>query len=152
LEALPPNPTISSPDQAATLPSPPLPSTDQPGSSEPNGATTEPLVDAVSAEIDQEPYCFCKRFLRGYSTLVQWFPGCLGPLRTSGMGSRPSPEQQTGAAANGEDDGGGYGAPSAPRRAPPSPWDSPPFPNSEYQGYPLIGVPASSSVYPLLQA
>src|SRR5262249_31360487 len=32
--------------------------------------------------------------------------------------------------------------PEKPRRALPSPWDAPPFPNSEYQGYPLIGVPA----------
>ena len=30
--------------------------------------------------------------------------------------------------------------PEPPRRAMPSPWDSPPFPGSEYQGYPLIGV------------
>ena len=28
------------------------------------------------------------------------------------------------------------------RRAMPSPWDSPPIPGSEYQGYPIIGVPA----------
>src|SRR5262245_15880943 len=31
--------------------------------------------------------------------------------------------------------------PEKPRRALPSPWDAPPFPTSEYQGYPLIGVP-----------
>lgn len=34
--------------------------------------------------------------------------------------------------------------PEPPRRALPSPWHSPPFPNSEYQGFPLIGVPAST--------
>ena len=39
-----------------------------------------------------------------------------------------------------------------PRRAMPSPWSSPPFPGSEYQGYPLIGVPASTTVYPLMKA
>jgi hypothetical protein len=39
-----------------------------------------------------------------------------------------------------------------PRRAPPSPWVSPPFPGSEYQGYPLIGVPYNDSVYPLMKA
>jgi hypothetical protein len=39
-----------------------------------------------------------------------------------------------------------------PRRALPSPWSSPPFPGSEYQGYPLIGVPESSSVYPIMKA
>jgi hypothetical protein len=42
--------------------------------------------------------------------------------------------------------------PPSPRRAMPEPWSSPPFPGSEYQGYPLIGVPESSSVYPLMKA
>lgn len=43
-------------------------------------------------------------------------------------------------------------SPPAPRRALPSPWDSPPFPMSEYQGFPLIGVPPSSAEYPLMKA
>jgi hypothetical protein len=38
------------------------------------------------------------------------------------------------------------------RNAIPSPWPSPPFPGSEYQGYPLIGVPSSTSVYPFMAA
>src|SRR5262249_20280452 len=38
------------------------------------------------------------------------------------------------------------------RRALPAPFDSPPFPNSEWQGFPLIGVPKSSTDYPLMQA
>jgi len=42
--------------------------------------------------------------------------------------------------------------PEAPRRALPSPWSSPPFPGSEYQGYPLLGVPESSTVYPFMKA
>ncbi len=42
--------------------------------------------------------------------------------------------------------------PEPPRRAMPSPWHSPPFPGSEYQGYPLIGVPADEDVYPFMQA
>jgi hypothetical protein len=42
--------------------------------------------------------------------------------------------------------------PEPPRRALPSPWPSPPFPNSEYQGYPLIGVPESTTVYPFMKA
>ena len=33
----------------------------------------------------------------------------------------------------------------------PSPWDSPPFPSGEYQGYPLIGIPPSDTVYPFTQ-
>ena len=42
--------------------------------------------------------------------------------------------------------------PEPPRRANPSPWDSPPFPGSEYQGYPLIGVPYSTKEWPLQKA
>src|SRR5262249_11230810 len=43
--------------------------------------------------------------------------------------------------------------PEKPRRALPSPWDAPPFPNSEYQGYPLIGVPAPDpGQYPIMKA
>jgi hypothetical protein len=43
-------------------------------------------------------------------------------------------------------------APELPRRALPSPFDSPPFPGSEYQGYPLIGVPPDNTMWPLMQA
>ena len=39
-----------------------------------------------------------------------------------------------------------------PRRAMPSPFDSPPLPGSEYQGYPLIGVPPDFTIWPLMQA
>jgi putative OmpL-like beta-barrel porin-2 len=52
----------------------------------------------------------------------------------------------------------GVGAPEMaavqppPRRALPSPFDSPPFPGSEYQGYPLIGVPPDTEVWPLMKA
>jgi hypothetical protein len=42
--------------------------------------------------------------------------------------------------------------PPTPRRAMPSPWSSPPFPGSEYQGYPLLGVPASTTDYPFMKA
>jgi hypothetical protein len=42
--------------------------------------------------------------------------------------------------------------PEPPRRALPSPWSSPPFPTNEYQGYPLIGVPAPTTVYPFMKA
>lgn len=39
--------------------------------------------------------------------------------------------------------------PELTRRALPPPFDSPPFPSAEFQGYPLIGVPPSDSEYPL---
>jgi hypothetical protein len=41
--------------------------------------------------------------------------------------------------------------PEPPRRAMPSPWSSPPFPGSEFQGYPLIGVPVSQTDYPFMK-
>jgi hypothetical protein len=43
--------------------------------------------------------------------------------------------------------------PEAPRRIPPAPLDSPPFPNADwsYGGAPVIGAP-DTSVYPLMQA
>jgi len=42
--------------------------------------------------------------------------------------------------------------PEPPRRALPSPLDSPPFPSSEWQGFPLVGVPYSTKEYPLTKA
>jgi hypothetical protein len=42
--------------------------------------------------------------------------------------------------------------PERPRRALPSPWSSPPFPNNEYQGYPVIGTPVPTQVYPFMKA
>ncbi len=44
-------------------------------------------------------------------------------------------------------------SPEPPRRALPAPWDSPPFPGSEYQGYPVIGVPPpDAGAYPVMKA
>jgi hypothetical protein len=48
--------------------------------------------------------------------------------------------------ANGADE------PAPRRRTNPSPWDSPPFPVNEYQGYPLVGVPPDTTVWPLMKA
>jgi hypothetical protein len=38
------------------------------------------------------------------------------------------------------------------RRALPAPFNAPPFPTSEYQGYPLIGVPVDTTRYALMKA
>src|SRR5262245_9565733 len=38
------------------------------------------------------------------------------------------------------------------RRALPAPFDAPPFPTAEYQGFPLIGVPVDTTKYPLMKA
>jgi hypothetical protein len=52
-------------------------------------------------------------------------------------------------------DGGKTAVPSPSakpeRRAMPSPFDSPPFPGSEYQGYPIIGVPPDTTRWPLMK-
>jgi hypothetical protein len=48
--------------------------------------------------------------------------------------------------------GNGDEAQAPRRRALPEPWSAPPFPGHEYQGYPLIGVPPSSDVYPFMKA
>ncbi len=49
---------------------------------------------------------------------------------------------------NGNGDGD---TPAPPRRALPTPFAAP-FPSTEWQGFPLIGVPPSDAVYPLMQA
>jgi hypothetical protein len=43
-------------------------------------------------------------------------------------------------------------APEAARRALPAAFPSPPFPSSEYQGYPLVGVPPDTTRWPLMKA
>jgi hypothetical protein len=48
--------------------------------------------------------------------------------------------------------GNGPEAEEKPRRALPAPFNSPPFPTAEYQGFPLIGVPPSDAVYPFMKA
>lgn len=57
---------------------------------------------------------------------------------------------ESGNGENGDNDNGDSA--KSERRALPQPWSSPPFPNNEYQGFPLIGVPSSDSVYPLMKA
>src|SRR6516165_5164993 len=43
--------------------------------------------------------------------------------------------------------------PEPARRAMASPWDSPPFPTNEYQGYPLLGIPyPDAGQYPIMKA
>jgi hypothetical protein len=42
--------------------------------------------------------------------------------------------------------------PEPPRRALPAPLDSPPFPSSEWQGFPLVGAPYGTKEYPLTKA
>ncbi len=51
-----------------------------------------------------------------------------------------------------KDDAPSEAKPEPYRRALPAPFSSPPFPSGEWQGFPLVGVPSSDSVYPLMKA
>jgi hypothetical protein len=66
---------------------------------------------------------FCYRFYKAYYDLFF-----------------PSPN------ANGDEQ------PAPRRRTNPSPWDAPPFPVNEYQGYPLVGTPYETTYWPLMKA
>ncbi|MFL5338686.1 MAG: outer membrane beta-barrel protein [Gemmataceae bacterium] len=68
--------------------------------------------------------------MKEYPLTVEWFPKWLGQDEKKNDNGDETPPF---------------------RRALPSPWDSPPFPSSEYQG-PTIGLPPSSDVYPLMKA
>jgi hypothetical protein len=126
----------------------PTPTPDQPGAVAADAAVMDAETPDSSAGLsEREPYGLPKRFFRGYPVLVEWFPSILGPPRESDA----PPEAET-LRAGERSVGGGYESPEAPRRAPPSPWSSPPFPTSEYQGYPLIGVPPSGTVDPMMTA
>jgi hypothetical protein len=167
-QALPP--AAGDGDNAATGVPPldplPTPTPEQPGLyGEGETEMEEALAESTAGESEREPYSLPKRFFRGYPTLVLWFPRHLGPMRESDRAAREEEfreseaagderaGKQSGASRAGErSGGGGYESSETPRRAPPSPWDSPPFPTSEYQGYPLIGVPPNSNEDPLQKA
>src|SRR5579871_1743787 len=76
-------------------------------------------------------------------------------LTLSGEGASAAPALGADSGMN-QPKGGGGPAPARglepTRRALPSPFDSPPFPGSEYQGYPLIGVPSDYTMWPLMKA
>jgi hypothetical protein len=73
----------------------------------------------------------------GYAESTPGTPGGAGTQRGDGAPAAepPSPLEQ-----------------GPKRRAMPSPFDSPPFPGTEYQGYPLIGVPPDNTRWPLMKA
>ncbi len=114
-----------------SLPQPALPAPFTPGG-EPTSfqevATYAQTPNAALRVSEQQMLPFHKRFFQGYPALVTWFPKHI-----------PAPPEEP-------------DEPEPARRSPPSPWDSPPFPGSEYQGYPLIGVPAGTIVDPFMKA
>jgi hypothetical protein len=93
----------------------------------PPAPTSSPPAEKNDASApDVAPGCFFRRFTKAYYD--EFFPN---------------------GAKNGDQ---AEESPEPPRRALPAPFQSPPFPSAEYQGYPLIGVPPDSSVYPLMKA
>ena len=50
--------------------------------------TNAAMAEATAGEPEREPYGLGKRFLRGYPTLVLWFPRYLGTPRESDMQAR----------------------------------------------------------------
>jgi hypothetical protein len=158
-----PNSAGPSPNPAAPFPLPPLPAADQPAASTSttNGAAAEPSQTPLTDEEEMRLPLYL-RFFRGYPTLVKWFPKHLGPPRPAGPPDAPLrcwepvdfglPWDGGPSRAGETAGGGGYESATSPRRVPPSPWDSPPFPVSEYQGYPLIGVPPNPNTDPLQEA
>ena len=74
------------------------------------------LADSTAGQSEQEPYGLGKRFLRGYPTLVLWFPRLLGPPRESDR--MPESEEFRAGERSG---GGGYESAKPPgvlRQAP----------------------------------
>src|SRR5271157_5037861 len=114
-----------------SLPQPALPAPSIPGG-EPTifqeVATNGETPNAALRVSEQQSLPFHKRFFQGYPALVTWFPKHI-----------PKPPEEP-------------DEPEPARRSPPSPWDAPPFPMSEYQGYPLIGVPPGTIVDPFMKA
>lgn len=103
-------------------------------------AKEEPAAEACpngssSKESEKAEGCFFRRLAKAYCDEFK-------PKKDNG-----DSKDET---CNGNGNGNGDAEP--PRRAMPAPFDSPPFPSAEYQGFPLVGVPVSSSVYPLMKA
>ena len=113
-----PTDTGSPPALPPTSPPSLLPLVNQPKMSALGESPVSPSAAASSTELEQEPYGFCKRWLRGYPTLVEWFPKHLGPPRKS---ASEDPGREDKFRAGERSGGGGYEAPGAPRRTPPAP-------------------------------
>ncbi len=72
-------------DQASSLPDAPLTYEDRSATSDDDTSASSAAAESGGppAYYEKEPYCFWKRFFRGYDCLVEWFPQHLGPPRKS---------------------------------------------------------------------
>src|SRR5262249_30452099 len=107
-----------------------------------------------------QPYCFFTRLVKAYCEA--FFPpqkeekddkDSNGADGKNGNGDGKNGDGKNGDAKDGNGDCKSKSDDKEPaRRALPAPFPSPPFPTGEWQGFPLIGVPVSSTVYPLMKA
>jgi hypothetical protein len=137
--------------QPATPPPAELPATTQ----------AQPAADQPACAICQESRDrFLNRLCKAY---VEEFKGKKGDNDKkdceSNNGDQAKSNNSDQANGGGNGNGGQNNAngeksaePEKPRRALPAPFTSPPFPTAEWQGFPLIGVPPSDTVYPLMKA
>src|SRR5262249_11754109 len=92
---------------------------------------------------------------RGFlGRLLQAYRDDCHPKSDNGDADKENGNKENGDKGNGDKENGANGAgdKEPKRRALPAPLDSPPFPTAEWQGFPLIGVLPSDTVYPLMKA
>ena len=87
-------------------------------------------------------------FVSPVPTAVNLWPMVTQPTESEPAVPQPQPAAPKGGGAP-EPKPESAGVPKRQRL--PSPFDSPPFPGSEYQGYPLIGVPSDFTIWPLMK-
>jgi len=140
----------TAPAQTATHPTPPLSSTAERSTAQTNGLRVEPSSDEYSAA-NQNSSSEQNGSKEPHSG-EDGFAAFIKPKREDGgflfrLYKAYYDEFFPSKKENGEEE------PEKQRCALPSPWDAPPFPGSEYQGYPLIGVPAPDpGQYPIMKA
>lgn len=107
---------------------------------------------------DPEGGGFCYTFCKAYRD--EFFPkkedkkdNCASTNGEKKEANGNGGEKKNGESANNPCTGNGDSKPEPFRRALPAPFQSPPFPGAEWQGFPLVGVPpAEPDAYPLTKA
>jgi hypothetical protein len=141
----------TAPAETPTLPTPLLSSTVERSTGQTNGSAVEPSADKKNSAADENGSSEKKGSKEPHSG-ENGFAEFIKPKREDGGclfrlykiyydDFFPSKKE------NAEEE------PEKPRRTLPPPFDAPPFPSSEWQGYPLIGVPAPDpGQYPFMKA
>jgi hypothetical protein len=101
--------------------------------SEPPPAPTTAASEPACAACQENGDHFFRRFIKAYCEYL--------PKNEKKADSSPD-----------ADPNGGTDPTASTRRALPAPFPSPPFPSGDWQGFPMIGVPPSDTVYPLMKA